>query len=125
MRLADQGIASQLIGSKALENFAAQPEGEQAIKDREALRQIADVVLEILVSSKEVPVAEVSGDQAYSAPDIQATAIRLSDAQILGQATAADLIGLGPSAGVAARTFGMREIAEATSLSLMEDMLVH
>jgi hypothetical protein len=107
LQLADQHVASQLVGSR----------------DREALSRVAEVLLEILVSSKEASLAELSGDRTYTVPDIQATAIRLSDARILGQATAADLIGQGGGAAQAVRTFGMREIVEATALSLMEDMM--
>jgi hypothetical protein len=124
VQLADQRLASQLIGGKPVDAFALHTDGEQARKEREALTRIADVALEILVSSRQVTVPEVAGDRIYTVPDIQATAIRLSDARILGQATAADLIGHGTHAGSAARTFGVREIAEATALSLMEDIML-
>ena len=120
--LADQGVASQLIASRSLDRLTTG--SDQADRDREALGKVADVVLEILISSKDTPVAELAGDRIYSVPDIQATAIRLSDAKILGQATAADLIGQGPVAGQAVRNFGIREIAEATALSLMEDTML-
>jgi hypothetical protein len=123
VQLADQRVAAQLIGARSLDHVSA--DGEQARRDREALAKIADVVLEILVSSKDVTLPGVSGDRIYSAPDIQATAIRLSDARILAQATASDLIGQGAAAGMAARNYGVREIAEATALSLMEDMMLH
>jgi hypothetical protein len=122
--LADQRIASQLIGDNPLRAFSTPTEGDQARKDREALAKIADVVLEVLISSRNLPVSEVSGDKVYAVPDIQATAIRLHDARILGQATAADVIGGGASPGHVARNFGVREIAEATALALMEDMLI-
>jgi hypothetical protein len=125
VHLADQRLANQLSAGKALDAFSLRDDSEQARKDRETLTRIADVVLEILVSSREVTVVEVGGDRVYTVPDIQATAIRLSDARILGQATAADLIGHGSSAGSAARTFGVREISEATALSLMEDIMLH
>jgi hypothetical protein len=124
VKLADQRVATQLIGDQPLENFTVPTEGEQARKDREALQNIADVVLEVLISSRDTVVPEVSGDRTYTVPDIQVTAIRLSDAAIIGQATASDLIGHGRSAGRAARNFDVREIAEATALSLMEDMLL-
>ena len=122
--LADQRVATQLVGGRALDSFSVEPDSEQARKEREALAKTTDVVLEILVASKDVTVSEVSGDRVYSAPDIQATAIRLSDSKILAQATAADLIGQGPSAGKAVRNYGIREISEATALSLMEDMML-
>lgn len=124
VRLADQRIATQLIGDKPIQAFTTPTEGEQARKDRQALSNIADVVLEILISSRQIVVPEISGDKTYSVPDIQATAIRLSDSQILGQATASDLIGRDRQAGRVVRHFDVRDIAEATALSLMEDILM-
>jgi hypothetical protein len=56
-------------------------------------------------------------------PDIQATAIRLKDAAIVGQAAASDIIGKGVPAGRVVRQFDVRDITEATALALMEDML--
>jgi len=123
--LADQRVATQLIGDKPIQAAATALEGEPARKDREALAQIADVVIEVLISSRNVTVPEVSGDQVYSAPDIQATAIRLRDARILGQATAADIVGKNRYAGRVWRNFDVRDLAEATALSLMEDMLLN
>ena len=99
-------------------------EGEQARKDREALAKVADVVLEILVSSREIIVPEVSGNRSYSVPDIQATAIRLEDSRILGQATASDILGQDRFAGRVVRNYDVREITEATALALMEDMMI-
>jgi hypothetical protein len=122
--LADQWVATQLIGDKPLKAFTTPTEGEAARKDREALATIADVVLEVLISSRNVVAPEVSGDKVYQVPDIQATAIRLSDSKILGQATAADIIGKDRFAGRIARNFDVRDIAEATALSLMEDMML-
>jgi hypothetical protein len=124
VHLADQRVATQLMGAGPVDNFAIQPDGEQALKDRQAVSKIADVVLEVLVSSKDATIAELAGDRIYTTPDIQVTAIRLSDSKIVGQATAADLIGQGPSAARAVRSYGVREIAEATALSLMEDMML-
>lgn len=119
--LADQRVATQLLAGRPLERL--QTESEQTRKDREALSKVADVALEILISSRQITVPEVSGDKTYAVPDIQATAIRLSDSQILGQATASDIIGKDQYAGRIVRNFDVREIAEATALALMEDML--
>lgn len=92
-KLADQRVAAQLIADKPLEHFTAAT-NEAARKDREALTKVADVVIEILISSRSVTVPQVSGnDQVVTMPDIQATAIRLSDAAILGQASASDILG--------------------------------
>ena len=119
--LADQRIATQLISDRRLEKL--QTEGEQARKDREALGKIADVAVEILISSRNIIVPEISGDKTYAVPDIQATAVRLSDARILGQASATDILGKDQYAGHIVRNFDVREISEATALALMEDML--
>jgi len=118
--LVDQRVAAHLIGDRPLTNFAVPTEGEQARKDREALIKNADAVLEILISSRQITVPTASGDRTFAVPDIQATAIRLKDAKIIGQASSSDLIGQGSSK--VARNFGVREISEGTALALMEDM---
>jgi hypothetical protein len=120
--LADQRVATQLIADRELKSFAVPTEGEQARKDREALGRIADVVLEVLISSRTVTVSEISGDRTMTVPDIQATAIRLKDSAVIGQASASDLLGNDRNAGRVARNFDVRDIAEATALALMEDM---
>lgn len=120
-RLADQRTASSLIADKPLDHFTTAT-NETARKDREALIKITDVVVEILVSSRNIKVAQVSGDTYESVPDIQATAIRLSDSAIIGQASATDVLGKDKDAGRIVRKFDVRDIAEATALALMEDI---
>lgn len=115
----DQRVATQMMHGKSLDNLVTNAESEQARREREAISKIADVVLEVLISSRNLTVPEVSGDRVIAVPDIQATAIRLSDAKILGQSTAADLLN---RAGRSARNYDVREVTEATALSLMEDM---
>jgi hypothetical protein len=119
--LADQRIASDMIGDKLLGSLSGA--GDQAARDRAALGQVADVVLEILISSRNITVPAVSGDQTLTVPDIQATAIRLKDAVILGQAAASDVLGKDVQAGRIVSTYDVRDITEATALALMEDML--
>ncbi|MHB8521106.1 MAG: hypothetical protein ACYDH9_10150 [Limisphaerales bacterium] len=122
--LADQRIATELMGDPPVRSLAVTAEGDRSRKEREALARVVDVVIEVLISSRNVTVAEVSGDQVYAVPDIQATAIRLSDAKVLGQATASDIVGKGQYAGWVAQHFDVHDVAEATALSLMEDMMV-
>jgi hypothetical protein len=117
--LADQRLATQLMPDGLPQSLAT--EGDQARKDRKALSAIADVAVEILISSKNLTVPGVSGDQTYVVPDIQVTALRLSDARILGQAASTDVTGR--FAPGMARYFSVQEVAEATALALMEDML--
>ena len=118
--LVDQRVAAQRIGDRPLTSLTL--ENEQARKDREAVGTVADVVLEVLISSRNVTVQEISGDKTYTVPDIQVTAIRLKDAKVLGQASAADVINRAGGPAVAARNFGVEDITEATALALMQDM---
>lgn len=117
--LADQKSAVALLE----DNPGHRLIGDQAAKDREALGKIADVAIEVLISSRNLTVPEVSGDATYAVPDIQATAIRLKDSAILGQAAASDILGRDMQAGRIMKQFGVRDITEATALALMEDML--
>jgi len=118
--LADQDLAGQLLEIGSLQSLSL--DSAQAVRDREAIMKIADVVVEILVSSKEVRVTELDGDKLYSVPDIQVTALRLKDARIMGQASSSDVYGGSPSPTLA-RSYTPPEITEATALALMEDML--
>ena len=118
-QLADQKIAASLLP----EEPGAHLTGDNAAKDRKALADIADLAIEVLISSRNIAVPEVSGDATYNVPDIQATAIRLKDAMIVGQAAASDIIGKGVAAGRVMRQFDVQEITEATALALMDDML--
>ena len=117
----DQRVASAAIADRPLDSITL--ENDQARKDREAVNQVADVALEVLISSRKVTVTEVAGDKTYTVPDIQATAIRLKDAKVIGQASAADLMNKAGGAALAARNCSVEDITEATALSLMEDMV--
>lgn len=119
--LADQATAVALIADRPLSHFTASA-GDAARQDREALERIADVAIEVLISSRSLTVAEVAGDKTYNVPDIQATAIRLKDAAILGQASATDVLGPGQQAARVVRSTGVNDITEATALALMEDI---
>jgi len=118
-QLADHQVAASLLPDEP----GAHLVGDRAAKDRKALANIADVAIEVLISSRNITVPEVSGDTTYPVPDIQATAIRLKDAAIVGQAAASDIIGKGVQAGRVIRQFDVQDITEATALALMEDML--
>lgn len=112
MKLADQTVASRMMPGKILK--APNQAGDaKAAKDRDSLRKIADVAIEVLIFSRSVIVKDASGDKPVSVPDIQATAIRLEDAHIIGQALLGDR----------GREFELRDMSEAVALSLMEDMV--
>jgi len=121
-RLADPQVAASLLADKPFATFAAAG-GDQARKDREALANVADIAVEVLVSSREVTVTTISGDAVVTVPDIQATAIRLKDSAIIGQASSSDILGKDPQAGRIAQRYDVRDITEATALALMQDML--
>jgi hypothetical protein len=118
-KLADQKSAAALLDEKGDGRLTS----DAAAKDRAALATVADVAIEVLISSRNLTVPEVSGDKTYSVPDIQATAIRLKDSAIIGQASASDVLGKDQQAGRIVRQFDVRDITEATALALMEDML--
>jgi hypothetical protein len=119
--LADQKVASALIADKPIDHFTTAT-NESARRDREALAKVADMVVEVLVSTRSAKVVGVSGDRTVSVPDIQVTAIRLSDAAIVGQASASDILGKDRMAARIVSQFDAREITEATALALMEDI---
>jgi hypothetical protein len=121
--LADQKSAAALMADRPLDHFTA-PTDEVARKDREALAKVADIVLEALVSSRPAKVVGVSSDEIVSVPDIQLTAIRLSDSAVLGQASSADVLGKDQQAGNLSKKYDIREITEATALALLEDITV-
>jgi hypothetical protein len=123
-QLADQRVIASLIADRPLDEVLASGGSESARKDREALTRVADVVVEILVSSRNITIPGYAGAETRPVPDIQATAIRLSDGAIIGQASATDVLGRDRYAGPIVRQFDVRDIAEATALALMEDMAV-
>ncbi|MFT3783109.1 MAG: hypothetical protein QM790_13960 [Nibricoccus sp.] len=119
--LADQKVAASLIADRPLDHFMT-PTNETGRKDREALAKIADVAIEVLVSSRNVTVTGVTEDKVVAVPDIQVTAVRLSDSAIIGQASSTDILGRDQQAGKIAKQYDVRDITEATALALMEDM---
>ncbi len=122
-KLADQRTATALIADRPLDHFTA-PANDAARKDREALAKVADIVLEALISSRQAVVTGVSSDETVNIPDIQLTAIRLSDSAILGQASSADVLGKDQYAGPLTKQFDIRDITEAVALALLEDIAV-
>lgn len=85
-----------------------------------SLQEVADVLVEVLVSSGELTIPTLTGDQTILIPDIQATATRLADSRILGQASSADLTNRLPQAAL--RNYSTQEITEATAFVLLEDL---
>jgi hypothetical protein len=122
-RNAGAQLADQKTAAALLPDAGSHLVGDHAARDREALSKIADIAIEVLISSRNITVPQVSGDVTLPVPDIQATAIRLKDSAIIGQAAASDILGKGMQAGRIVQQFDVRDITEATALALMEDML--
>jgi len=120
--LIDQSIALQMMEGKPVKNFLISTEGDVAAKEREAVKKIADVVIEVLISSKQITLPGLTGDITYNVPDIQATAVRLSDSKILGQSASAEIVSRSQRP---VQYLNVYEVAEATALVLMEDMLLN
>jgi predicted small lipoprotein YifL len=118
--LADQRVAAQMIADRPLSEFIGSIDTPQARKDREALSQIADAVVEVLISSKTITVPGIGENKTISIPDIQATAIRLKDSKVLAQVSSTDITDRIPPSNMG--TYGVNEITEATALALMEDL---
>lgn len=113
--LADQKKADALMAGKWLK--APNPSGDaKAASDRDSLRNIADVGIEILIAQSGAVSKENSTDKTASIPEIQATAIRLEDARIIGQASTSNL-------QARERQFDVRDASEAVALLLMEDLV--
>lgn len=120
--IVDQAIAVQMMDGRPVQDILKTTDSEVARKDREAVRKIADVVIEILVSSKQITMPTLTGDTTIAIPDIHATAIRLSDSKIIGQAASSEIIS---RSNKPIQNMNVYEVAEATALVLMEDMLLN
>ncbi len=118
--LIDETVATALLPPSPSRPFASPGEAEPARQDPQVLPKVADVAIQVFISTRNLTVAGLSGDRVYNVPDIQATAVRLRDARVLGQATATDVLGADP--GRIAQSFDANAICEATALALMEDI---
>jgi hypothetical protein len=92
-------------------------------RQRASYASVADLALEVLISTRTMTLTEVSGDREVTVPDLQLTALRLRDSAIVGQANAADLLAKVPSGMISSGAADVRSITEATAFVLMEDLL--
>jgi len=86
------------------------------------LVNLPEVSLEVLISERTVTLRGIGGEQELKVPDLQVTAIRLSDGRILGQATVLDLFPRPEQSAHQLRRRSIHQLAEATALMLMRDM---
>ena len=111
-RLADQKTAVDLLAEKPGHRLV----GEQAGREREALTAIADIAIEVLISSRNLAIPGISGypgrrgdiDIKCQQP-IQPEGRRHRCAVL----SASDVLGKDAQAGHIAQTFDVREITEA------------
>lgn len=116
--------------ARDIERIAGTPfrQAGATLADRETLETgakdaapAADVAIETFVTSRQVTLPSISGaPSAVTIPDIQMTAIRLSDSAILGQATANDIVNQLPPAAIG--SLNVHDALEATALNLMSDI---
>jgi hypothetical protein len=118
-RIAKQKVPTALAAAEP----GARLVGEAAAKDRTALAEVADIAIEVLISRRPLNAAEIDGEAAPPVPDLRATAIRLKDAAVVGRASAGEQLNKGAQAGRVIGHFTLRDIAVATAIALMEDML--
>lgn len=119
LRLAEARLIDLRVADEALVAAGARTPADT----RAALAKVSEVAIEVLVSARAGAALTTTGDVATAIPDVQATAIRLSDSRVIGQASSTDLLGQGGRAAQVARDHGVAAIVEATALALMEDMV--
>lgn len=112
----------QLVDFQAGADWLAAHGGLTAADRRHRLASIADIAIEVLISARPPSPPRWAGDTPVSVPDIQVTAVRLSDSQVVGQASASDVLGGNAHAIEWTRLHGTPAIVEATAFALMEDM---
>jgi len=112
----------QLVDFQAGADWLTANGGLTAADRRHRLASLADVAIEVLISARPPAPPRWAGDTAVSVPDIQVTAIRLSDSQVVGQASASDILSGNARAVELTRLHGTPAIVEATAFALMEDM---
>ncbi len=113
-------VAAPLVAGKSFGHFTATG-SEQARNDGAALARVADVIVEVVITDREVLLPRVAEDRVFVVPDIHATAIRLGDSAILGQASSREVL-REREPGRSNYRFGLREIAESTALALLDDI---
>ena len=86
------------------------------------LTNLPEVSFEVLISEREITVNGIKGKLTHSVPDIQVTAIRMTDGRIIGQATVLDLFPKRSTAARMLQRYDIQQLTEATALALMKDI---
>jgi len=122
LRLVDQGVAAQLILDDASKTLGSAQTNPIADRERQVINQLADIVIELLVTAQRFEDREVSGAlRVIEVPEIRVKAIDLKTSQIVGQASSSDIFEdftfnqLG--------RIGNREAAQAAAIALLADIV--
>ena len=86
------------------------------------LTNLPEMSFEVLISEREITVNGIKGKQTHPVPDIQVTAIRMTDGRIIGQATVLDLFPRHSTAARMLQRYDIQQLTEATALALMKDI---
>lgn len=126
-KLVDQKIAEVAFKKlpEAEPNFLTAPQTDKEREQVEALRQSADIVIEVLVRPKSVTLPQVSGkDSVETRLEVVATAIQLKEGLKLAQINSETLFGFNRRNGKAKEARAVRvtpaEIVEQTALAVMQ-----
>ena len=79
------------------------------------LSKAAEVTFEVLISERKLA-------DGNTVPDIQVTAVRIADGNIVGQATVLDLFPNRAEAGRRMRQYSVQQLTVATALAVMRDI---
>ncbi|MFH1067625.1 MAG: hypothetical protein V1746_06960 [bacterium] len=126
-KLVDQKIAELALKKlpNADSNFLTAPQTDKEREQIEALRQSADIAVEILIRSKSVTIPQVSGkDKVETRLEVVATVTQLKDGVKLAQINSDTLFGFNRRDGKAKEARAARvtsaEIVEQTALAVMQ-----
>jgi hypothetical protein len=122
-RVFDASALSELQTQREVETLFGRPlrsAGVQLVDS--SLTNLPELTFEVLISERQLVLQGISNKETISVPDIQVTALRLSDARIVGQASVLDLFPRREQAAHMLRRYDLRQLTEATALALMQDI---
>ncbi len=119
--LVDPNVGVPLLGSKPYQRIPA-ADNARSKKDRAAISQVADVVVEVTILARHVKVLSPSSEQILIVPDVTAEAYRVTDSALLGVGSTHDVIKERKLPEDTVMTINMEARTETTIVALMEDM---
>lgn len=119
--LIDPNVGVPLLGSKPYQRIPA-ADNSRSKKDRAAISQVTDVVVEVSIVARHVKVLSPSGEQVLIVPDVTAEAYRVTDSALLGAGSTQEVIKAQKLPEDTVMTINMDARTETTMVALMEDM---